>query len=332
MTQNTDLDIENERPEVDEATTIDLLKKGAVSQLLPAKAYYGLSQLDNKKSAAIRETWNSLSSDYRRKILSQLNEFSETDFYVDYREIGYWGLGDQNPDVQVAAIELLWEDESLTLMHSLMDLVTDKHTQIVRIAALKALGRFLLLGEYGDIPEEVAIKAQQIVIDILQNEVDDYEINRRALEAIAHTSHAIVKSAIRNAYNHGNHDMRVSAIFAMGKSCDNVWEEIILDELDNSDAEIRYEAARSSGELELDSAVGKLGRLLMDDDREITEVSIWALGEIGGREAIRILDAMAAVAEEQKDEELLNSIDEALDSANFSSGLGLFSDIDVTEL
>lgn len=332
MSENNDFDTDNVvHPKVDIATTIELLTNSNESIALPAKIYYGLSHLDKKDAEQLQHVWNSFSTEYRRKILTQLTEFSENDIYVDYREIAFWALHDSDPDVQVAAIELLWEDESLELLYILMNFVDREHSIRVRGAALKALGRFLLLGEYDELPQDIVMQTQNMIVNVLNNEASNIELHRQALEAISYSSHPIVNQAIRNAYNHGNHDLRVSAIFAMGKSCDPIWEEQILDELDNPDAEIRYEAARASGELELDSAVSKLGRLLIEDDREITEMAIWSLGEIGGREAIRILESMAAVAEEQDDDDLLDSVDEALENANFSSGLDLFADIDLEE-
>ncbi len=105
--------------------------------------------------------------------------------------------------------------------------------------------------------------------------------------------------------------MRVSAVFAMGRSCDDVWTPQIIAELSSDDAEMRYEAARAAGELELRPALARLAELAYDDDREIQEMAIWALGEIGGKQANRVLDQLAAQADSAGDEVLADAVAEA---------------------
>ncbi len=92
--------------------------------------------------------------------------------------------------------------------------------------------------------------------------------------------------------------MRVSALFAMGRSCDEQWASRIMDEL-SSGVRMRFEAARAAGELELRPAVTRLIELAYEDDREIQEMAIWALGEIGGKRANHALDQLAALAAAQ---------------------------------
>ena len=110
----------------------------------------------------------------------------------------------------------------------------------------------------------------------------------------------------------------------MGCTYDDRWSEIIMQEIESDDAEIRYEAARAAGSLELEEAIPKLARLALDDDREILEVAIWSLGEIGGNEAMRILNLLAEKAEDEDDQDLIQAIDEAIGNATLMSMLGDF--------
>jgi HEAT repeat protein len=125
-----------------------------------------------------------------------------------------------------------------------------------------------------------------------------------------------VPELIQEAYEADDLKMRASAVHAMGRSYDQDWGEIILDELLNEEPEMRYEAARAAGELELEEAIPTLGQLLMDEDREVTENAIWALGEIGGDAARRLLEDVLERAEIMDDTELLEAIEEALDSSS----------------
>ncbi|MBK8026049.1 MAG: HEAT repeat domain-containing protein [Chloroflexi bacterium] len=88
----------------------------------------------------------------------------------------------------------------------------------------------------------------------------------------------------------------------------------------DSDDEIRYEAARAAGELEIEEAVPDLAKLASDPDREIQEVAIWSLGEIGGDESLRILNHLLQRAMKAKDEGLKDAIEEAIGNASLSRG------------
>jgi HEAT repeat protein len=76
----------------------------------------------------------------------------------------------------------------------------------------------------------------------------------------------------------------------MGRSLDaERWGAIVLEELAAPSPEMRFEAARASGELELAPAVRKLGELLEDVDEEVQLAAVWSLGQIGGDKAKHLL-------------------------------------------
>ncbi|MCB0213579.1 MAG: HEAT repeat domain-containing protein, partial [Anaerolineae bacterium] len=104
-----------------------------------------------------------------------------------------------------------------------------------------------------------------------------------------------------------------------GRSADKRWIPLVLEELENNNSEIRFEAARSCGELEAKGAVDKLIFIIDEDpDLEVQEMAIWALGRIGGDTARQALEAclesdietLALAAEESLDE--LNIFDDEL--------------------
>jgi HEAT repeat protein len=288
--------------------------------LYAATLYYGLSELQPAEIDRVKPAWNGLSAEYRRKLLEEMTDASEANFEVNYQSIALMALDDSDATVRAAAVEALWEDESPELMKRLIDSVQWDESQAVRAAAASALGRFILLGEYGELTEQQYNQAQDAVISVLTDEDEDIAVRRRALEAIANSSHEIVPQAIEEAYYGSDREMRVSSVFAMGRSCDANWQEIVLRELTSEDVELRYEAARAAGELGLPEAVPVLGRAAIGDDREIKEVAIWSLGEIGGNEALRILTALAEDAQESEDEDLLEIVEEAIGNASLVGG------------
>ncbi len=306
----------NPGSDIDLETTLAALGESTIN----SKVYYGLSGLDADSMARLAPIWSALSPDYRRKLLLELTEASESNFELNYFALGHLALDDEDDDVRAAAVELLWEDETQALMNRLLRLVTEDESPSVRAASASALGRFVLLGELGDLAETEAIKALDAVIAVLNNLDEDLDVRRRALEAVASSSQEFVADAIDDAYNHADRRMQISAVFAMGRSYDEKWADAVLRELDSSDPEMRYEAARSAGELELEEALPRLKRLVFDDDREVKEVAIWSLGEIGGKEAVRTLERLAADAARSDDEELIEAIEDALSAAALGSG------------
>jgi hypothetical protein len=304
-----------EQPDLD--TTLDALKSN-VEGTANATVFYGLSGLSASQIPRVQEVWVTLPADYRHKLLQQMVDISETNFELDYRLIGMLALEDDDPAVRTGAVELLWEDDSLEMMDRLIDLAQWDESVQVRAASASALGRFILAGELGDLPETETIRAQDVVVTLLTSEDEDVEVRRRALESIANCGHEIVQEAIDEAYQSDDPRMQASAVFAMGRTYDNRWNDVVLREIDSVDPAIRYEAARASGELEIEEAVPHLARLAQGPDREIKAVAIWSLGEIGGSYAMKILGALADEAEHDEDDDLLEAIEEAIGNASLA--------------
>jgi len=312
----SDLDSSTPRERPDIETTLQAMRNDGQRGKMSATAFYGLSDLSQDEIRQLQPVWKALPTNYRRKLMRRLVDIAEADFEFDFGEFARLGLADADAGVRQAAIEALWIDESQELMYRLIELAIKDESQEVRAAAASALGRFILLGEYEELPAEAAVQAQNAAIKLLTDETEEVDVRRRALEAIANCNHPIVDGAIREAYQGTDRRMRISSIFAMGRTCDAKWEDIVLAELVSEDDEMRYEAAKAVGELELREAVPPLLRQALEDDREIKEVAIWSLGEIGSKEAIKALNLLARDAKRVGDDDLLEAIEEAINNAN----------------
>jgi HEAT repeat protein len=304
---------DQERPDL--PTTLEALRQ-AEGDKIPATVFYGLSGLNPADLEQVETLWATLTPSYRRKIMRRLVDISEANAEIDYWAIGWLGLDDPDAGAREAAVELLFEDMTIEMMDRLIEMAQYDEAVMVRAAAASALGRFILAGELGNVPEGEATRAQDAVVAILSNEDEPIEVRRRALEAIANCRHEIVPEAIDDAYNGHERQMRVSAVYAMGRTYDERWKHWVLREMDSDDAEMRFEAARAAGEIEIGEAVPGLVRMAQSNDREIKEIAIWSLGEIGGPDATRALTAFARRAEEAGDDDLLEVIDDALLNAN----------------
>lgn len=317
-----------EKPAIDDVRlALPQLDEAPGRAVAPA-VVYGLSDLSASERLDLEPDWARVSPESRLRVLRSLLEASEAMFEMNYREIALLGLDDADGLARAAAIELLWTDETEETMRRLMSLAADDRDNAVRAAALKELGRFILLGEYGDIPENAANAAQALALRIHSDRGETLEVRRRALEALSNSSNPDVERLIRAAYTDGNHDLKTSALFAMGRTCSKVWRDVLMEELDGADNELVYEAVTACGQIQLRESARRIGQLATSEDREIQLAAIWALGEIGGNPALEILTSLEELIE---DKEAAAVLDEALDTAGFGrsfAALGLDFDED----
>jgi hypothetical protein len=302
----------------------DQLNKIATDKELHTASLYIFSKMDQAALATFKSVWPTIPTQRRRDIMQELVEICEANFEVYFDPVFLLGLGDEDADVRTAAINGLWENENPSLIGPLVHLLRTDESASVRGAAAIALGRFVYLGEVEDIDQHQALLAEEALLETIHQATEDLEVRRRAIESIAYSSEPAVAQIIENAYYDENEKMQVSAIFAMGRSADAQWRPQVIAELDNENSEIRFEAARASGELEASEAVPKLVELIEDDpDLQVQEMAIWALGKIGGtmaREALEEyvesdVEAIALAAEEALDE--LNLFSDSFDLFDF---------------
>ncbi len=285
---------------------------------LTSASVYSLSDLDGDNRIAFQDVWDELPVERRRGLINLLVETAEMNFELDFSVIIFPALDDPDFEVRLSAIDGILEDSPRCVIERLMQIAEEDPYTDVRAAAVESLGQFVLQGELGKLPEPLNTRLQELVLALYRDPQEDLDVRRRALEAIGNCSRDGVLALIRQAYNADELMMRVSAVFAMGRTCDDVWQPQIMEELSSDHPEMRYEAARAAGELELRPALPRLAELAYDDDRQIQEMSIWSLGEIGGKVATKVLNDLAKVAENSNDEALAEAVAEAQANASLS--------------
>ncbi len=289
---------------------------GDADQPLTAEVIYGLSDLDADKSSGLLKIWGAIPVERRRQLMQRLTEVSETNFEMDFTAVTRIALTDLDNELREAAIEASWIDDSPDLLRRLMTMASSDLSEQVRAAAASAMGRFILMGELGEFSADLSRQAENVALKLYKDEREPIEVRRRALEAVANCSRDGISEMIEQAYHAADDRMRLSAIFAMGRSCDAKWSPVVLHELVSEDPEMRFEAARTAGELELRESVPLLADILLEEDREIMQMAVWALGEIGGDKARRLLEDMMERADRDGDDDLADAVEEALEVAN----------------
>jgi len=283
---------------------------------IPFSQLYELSDLSRERLLAFAGAWEMLDAPDRRRLIHALVDLAEASFQVNYDAIYRYCLSDPDPEVRAVAIDGLWENEEVPLIGRFITALRSDPAPEVRAAAATALGRFVLAGELARIDQAIQNRIMTELLTIVHLDGESLEVRRRALESIGYACTPETAEAVDTAYYQGDESMRLSAIVAMGRSCDRRWQELILAELESPSAAMRYEAAQAAGELMLRAAVPILAQLMKDDDLQVRDVTIWALGQIGGTQSKRLL----LEAFEGADEEMQAVLEEALAEHALSEG------------
>jgi len=270
-----------------EGTIADL---GNSSKPLLSSKLAKLSNLNPEELGFLERVWTTIEPKRRRQVVSRLVELAENDFELNFDSILKNCLGDQDAEVRSKAIEGLWENEEPSLINPLINLLGQDSSEKVQATAATALGKFVMLAEHKKLRSCHVSKVCQALLTAIGDKSKPIEVKRRALEATAPISLPQVERAITEAYQSHNAKLRVSSIYAMGKSCNPSWLPILLKELGSADTEIRYEAAGACGELGEEEAAPQLIKLANDPDIELQLAAIRALGKIGGTEAKNCLE------------------------------------------
>ena len=245
---------------------------------------------------------STLDEEERRVVLTTMVEQAEENLELDFTSIFRHFLKDEDDQLAQLGIEGLWEQEERWLITELVGLLRSERGAQVRAASAVALGKFPILALEGKIPPQEGALIYRVLMDFLEDEIEDLEVRRRCLEALAPFNTEEVRDYIRWAYDDEDQDLRSSSIYAMGRTGELSWLPVLLLELESSDAAVRYETANACGELADQQATPQLVELLDDEDPEVRLASIAALGKIGGAEARRALidcvqDGDAAMSE-----------------------------------
>lgn len=303
----------------------EMLAKIAAGSRVHTSQLYIFSRLDQDDLQIFQQGWPNIPTQRRRDIMQELVEICEANFEVSFDPVFFLGLGDEDAQVRASAINGLWENETIALINPLLHLLRHDPASQVRATAASALGKFIYLRELEELDQAQGLLVEEALLATIHQPQEDTEVRRRAIEAIAYSGEANIIDIIENAYYDDDEKMQVSAIFAMGRNADARWRPRVLAELDNPNTEIRFEAVRACGELELREAMPRLVSLVEEEpDVEVQQMAIWSMGRIGGplaREALEQyldsdIEAVALAAEEALDE--LNLFDGSFDLFDFS--------------
>ena len=271
-----------------------------------------LTGLTDDERAELAAVWPSVPVERRRQVIERLGALAEDNVELDFDAVFFEALHDSDAAVRIGAIRGLWEYGERDLIPELLNLLQDDANPAVRAEAALALGRFVMLGEFEEARPRDVEQITNALRAVAADPAEVVEVRARAVESLGASSQPWARDLIHDAYDSGEQRLTVAAVHAMGRSADNYWLPTVLDELRSDDVEMRYEAAAACGMIEDEEAVPHLVELLdADEDAEVREQAINALGEIGGEEAVEALRAQANSGDERMREAARLALDEA---------------------
>jgi HEAT repeat protein len=281
----------------------------------PATYLHHFSDISPANLSALVKVWPDISANRKHSLLEDLEDLVETDTLTNFDDLARPLLADPDAFVRTQAIRLLWESEDKKLVPIYLKFLNEDEDTAVRAAAANALGSFIYLGELEKIPADLHHNIEDHLLSSVASP-EEKLVRRRALESLGYSGRNEVIPLIESAYHDKDPEWVTSALFAMGRSCDERWKKQVLSQLHSPDEDIRSEAIVAAGELELGSARSILLDLLDDEeDLSIRRALIWALSKIGG-EGVR--DKLDELLELEEDDEEADFIEEAIENLSFT--------------
>lgn len=308
------------KEEHDERPFADILAEIFGTDPLHIANLYRLSDMEEAEENLFWQGWTAVSDERRQAIVRHLADIVEDNFMVDFSPIFARSLQDAQPEVRVAALDGLWDATDLKMIPVITRLLQEDPDVQVRAAAAGSLGHYVLLAEWGQLPERILPKLIETMLAVYDAEDTAVSIRRVLLEGLGAADHPRINDLIVHAYESGDQAMQMSAIFAMGNSADRRWSVTVLGEMQSPYEEMRVEAARAAGSIGNSDFVPQLAELAYDEDVAVQLAAIAALGQIGGDEVQRILADMLDDSENEEDDELLDAVEEALEEAAMMAG------------
>ena len=243
---------------------------------------YEFSNLTTSESKIFFDEWNDVATERRLDTVNRLVGLAQENTDLDFSSVFRQCLKDHDGSVRRRAIEGLWEYEDRLIVSPLCQLAREDSCLDVRAAAALALGKFAELAQEGKLLRKDGVRIEDCLLNTLEDVDEDLEVRRRALESVATFSTENVTAYILWAYESEDTDLRSSALYAMGKTGESAWLNVVLRELDSSVAPLRYEAANACAVLEEEEAIPHLIPLMDDDDLQVQLSAVHAIGTIGG--------------------------------------------------
>lgn len=277
-----------------------------------------LSGLTRGETRTLRETWPTLPTAQRQRLVAAMDAQARDDLDLDFARALRVALRDREADIRATAVDALWEDRALDTLTAFTDLLERDDDAAVRLAAARALAPFAVAAAAGNLPETYANRVRETLLAAATSGGEEIEVTRAATMAMGVFDDARVHDVIEETYNAGSTEDRLAALAAMGRSCNPRFLPTVQYDTEDDERDVRREATQALGEMGLSAGTPEVIARLDDEDRSVRLVAVTALGQIGDRESVRTLREHRA--DDERDD-WREAVDDALAEAELGDSV-----------
>ncbi len=294
-----------------------------VEQVLDPMNLFKLSDISPDNLAEIQKIWTKINLERRRALVEDLEDITDTNPLLSFEPIFRLALKDEDEQVRFFATRAIEVFDTDDLIPYFLSVLKEEVSVDLRAVTASVLGKYVYRGELDKISNKLKKNIEDHLLEILDKD-HPLEIQCRALEAVSYSSREEVRDHILKAYQSEMDEWVASSLFAMGRSFDHQYSELVFEKLQHTSPKVRLEAVRASGELTLEVAVPIIIDLLQDLP-DIRGAAIWALSQIGGEEAGPAIQGLLDDEISTDEEELIQQALERLDFLDEGINLSLFN-------
>ena len=282
-----------------------------MGEVLDPTYLYRLSDINQDNLAALINIWEDIHLDRRRGLIEDLEQLTDSNNLLSFEHVFRLALRDEDEQVRFFATRAIEVFDTDDLIPFFLEVLKGETSVDLRAVTASVLGKYVYRGELDKIEKKQQKEIEDHLLNVLVSE-DPQQVQRRALEAISYSSREEVREQILKAYQRGEDEWVASALFAMGRSYDHDYCDMVIDKLQHTSPKIRLEAVRACGELGIEDAVPIILDLL-NDLPDIRGTAIWALSEIGGEDVGPAIRELLSDEITQEEEEIIQQALERLD-------------------
>lgn len=285
------------------------------------------SDLAPKDIAKVKMVWPQIELKRRQGLMKDLIDFADVEPMMFYDELAEVLLDDKDPVIRASALELLWQTEEPHFIERFMTLLLADPVDTVRANAATGLAKFVYLGELEDITEK---DYKRVVDALVQSFIGDEPetVKRRALEALSFSGDLRVDEFIKSSYQRKEEEWVISALFSMGRSANEAWNDTVLSRIKDENPEIAAEAITAAGELGIKAAREPILEMIDQgiDNEDVRFSVIEAIAKIGGESVRSALEMMHETARSTDEEEFIEA---SLEELEFTDLVNLGSMLEI---
>ena len=275
----------------------------------------------------VNKVWSKVTQQRKVSLLQELENLMRIDTLISCDDFGVFALDDEDPVIKSQAINLLWECVDQNLATRFMSLLLEDKDPALSASAASGLGKFVLLGELDEIPQDLSKKIQNTLVEKYVSS-SDQQLKQSILESLGYISSPQINDFITEAIKRPEKEWVLSALFAISRSANENWSKIILKKLDDLDPDVQLEAIKAAGELEIADAKETIIELLESSspEEEIHLQAIWSLSMIGGNDIQVLFQKMIDSSDSEKEAAMLEMAMDNLELTNSFEEFNLYED------